>query len=628
MADSPTDSMNLYFAYSKTAIDSFLNAHYGNAQETAFVGLNWEAQEAIGSNQLKDLPVANLITYPLAEQIDAFVEKLSREWYLDEHGKDFTTFRHLSIGKLYQTELRYQRFHHIYKYAALIKRAIEKENPQIIWVDSSCPPLFYGLLQSCWTPEMNSFLLKRFGEEPVPKKRLFADIVGPTYVRRQDNASTNREWKSYLFWKGYNLLAYIIRTFRRGTESPYHVLLSYYPTLDSLFESSLEALQRQQFNVTLLERPGKAFIFRYLRSGVQILTPNTDGNFLKHRAPRTLNELSNVKKIRDQWARLRTSTMYQERFRFESLLPWDILTLSIEEEVINPLDSICHWINLLYDFFSTHPRGAIIMGSDSTPRHCGVVEVAKHFDWRSIHVMHGVPAFYDRMHGMFADYEAGGGNVIRNAYREQGKPDNRILTDYGCIFDRYAGSIKTVKSRTSTTPKVLVISHVYDGHSAHAMMSDPEEHVRHIAAAFSKLKGVQWTLKIHPGESLEYYKRVLDILHIDCPLYDKINIDQLLLSHDILVTPPSTVLLQAALLKKRIILVDFVRQPYVYPEPFREGWGFPFVSTSEQLKVALETELQCNEPPDYSRLIQHVAGVVDGHASRRLLQKVPSLFTA
>ncbi|MBK8870725.1 MAG: hypothetical protein IPN19_06665 [Elusimicrobia bacterium] len=427
-----------------------------------------------------------------------------------------------------------------------------------------------------------------------------------------------------IFHKVYNYGVGILKFIQPRIQR--RVMVSYFHTLSGLFEALLSPRWRKEFHVTLIQRPGKKIVGRCFRTGWPILQSDVSGEIANCPPALTVVDKTRLREIRSRWEELNKSLDYRQRFIFREKPPWKALENVLEEEFFERLDHTANWLAFLENYFTRNRLGAVILADDSLPVSLSVVVVARRFGVPSFVVLHGLLSDNQNqgmLYGAGADHVAVSGPEIRSQFDVSSKGGERVLVNSSPLFDRYAARQHSFSPSTGLVRRVLALTHPFDFGNTLSCVGDSERHVLTVARLLSGFQEVTGTIKLHPSENLDYYLKLMKGFP-GIKVVKKGDIDRFILAHDFVLATTSTVLLQAALLGRRIVYVNFSRANY--DDPFREGWGFPVARTPSDLEKILRREFSSDPgpAPDYSALIQGFAGRIDGDGARRFLEKVRS----
>jgi CDP-glycerol glycerophosphotransferase (TagB/SpsB family) len=134
------------------------------------------------------------------------------------------------------------------------------------------------------------------------------------------------------------------------------------------------------------------------------------------------------------------------------------------------------------------------------------------------------------------------------------------------------------------------------------------------------------TMKLHPGENAALYRKFLaDRLPSSIEISDRGNLEELIAESDIIISPPSTVVIEARACGKNVILIP-VPTVEGRKTTLTEASGVITVQRIEELVPTIESILS-----DVSELslgqwpLEQFLGPLDGGSSRRLLKEVIAL---
>lgn len=135
-------------------------------------------------------------------------------------------------------------------------------------------------------------------------------------------------------------------------------------------------------------------------------------------------------------------------------------------------------------------------------------------------------------------------------------------------------------------------------------------------------------VKFHPNDtSIAEYKHMAQNIGLKNVLFFTEHFEQLLAACDILVSYSSTTMLEAALINKRTICLNFSDEPDRYP--FAKDVSSISVHSREELEEALNVifDLDCNLAEHRKFLKYHLGPTIEGHATEILFYKVKEIMS-
>lgn len=215
---------------------------------------------------------------------------------------------------------------------------------------------------------------------------------------------------------------------------------------------------------------------------------------------------------------------------------------------------------------------------------------------------------------------------IANRYRGEkgyGNPD-RFRSAGAAMLEPLKRLSKTSTDDRST---ILFLSHPVLHNTACDSWMSSEHYVETIAEVVSNLpaeitvKG----LKIHPSESADYYRNLMEMTDLDIPLFSEGLLPELLSDVDLVAGPPSTGLLEAWVAGRTPICLNFGSIPMV--PPFDGATDIPVIPSAlvlvDLLRRWREKRWSLAEPA--TELAKEI-GVIDGAIERtgRLVLNIAS----
>ena len=562
------------------------------ALDSHFICFDWATQQALRARGLCVSLLSDAITPALGKQLDEFVFALSFEWYRDR-GADFTQLDGVSLGAIYEDMIWFQTLLPGYKHLAAVAALTERESPARIWLDTRVDSRVKETIE--YLAALRALPLERI---TVPSKAGAADSTAhwqPWSLRAIDR----------LVLGAYNVVANGARLAQRGRRI--RLLASYYPALGPVFDA---LAHDSRFEVYFLERPPAAVLRRHLGKGSRFLFP---------KPRRRAKGKARVAEIQTQWRRVRDQAEYRREFAWNGLDGWRVVASDLDRFFSVRLPQLAADVAAYRRAVRDHKIDMILLPFDTPPVQRMAVEVGRTMHIPSLVALHGLPGTYNRRYNCCADYFAAWGPAIIEIYKALGCSTGRMCVTGSPILDTY---LPLQRRARDSMRRVLVLTNPKDYGSTRSGDDDPE---RYILAALDGLRDspeFKIVVRPHPAESAAYYRALLAPLGLpNLVIQEGMPIKALLLQTDLLITPVSTVALEAMMLGIPIVWFDTSR--HSSPPPFASGWIEPVKDTQTLRKLVLEPM-----PPrmDAERIRESFAGPMDGRASQRILDWITSLI--
>ncbi|MDX6769807.1 MAG: hypothetical protein SF051_09765 [Elusimicrobiota bacterium] len=522
-------------------------------------------------------------------------ERLATAWqFLGE--RDFTEMRGVSLGRAYRW------LHWVtvvlpgYKFLLAVQELVRRHAPRVVHCDDSLSPEQRALLASLQSrcgfelrvvagrrtgPEIQVWRPPRFAL--TPSKRLAASAL--------------------------NALGRL----SGGRDKPV-LLLSNYRALDPVLEQLCRA--DSPFRVAAADMPTKDLLPRFLRAGGELLTdtrtpPPADG---EHAAA--------CAAIRADWSRAKKDPAYLARFVTaggDSL--WPAFEPSLDAFFGATLESLA-WVCARYHaYWDATPPAAVLLPFDEPPLQHLLMDLAQTRGTPVVTVLHGLPEAYHQL--PFYDSATSAlvvwGPEQKELYAKAGALKTRRGEALGNpAFDR---RVPGAASPRRELKRVLALSQPSGWSVALATHLDPDRYALALAEVVGAFPQLEVTLRIHPSESLDYYRDLLGPAS-RLTLERGGSFADSLAKTDLLIASYSTALIDAMLAGVPLLCTQFNR--VLYQPPFDGTWGVETVRAPEALKKRLAALLA--DPANglaalrapYPRILDRFAGPRDGKAAARV----------
>lgn len=270
-------------------------------------------------------------------------------------------------------------------------------------------------------------------------------------------------------------------------------------------------------------------------------------------------------------------------------------------------------------------RAILLMSNDVIDYNRALWLAAKESNIKSIVIQHGLLIEPNAHNKILVDKITGWGQASIEWYQRYGNDPSKIVVTGNPRFD----SIPTIKSRENKESEkmILVGTDFVGGFSTDDSALKNFNIIKTVYKAVKGEKNIKVVVKIHPGETLSFYKNFLK--RYPEIIITKIDFYELLNSCDIFVSSYSTTILEAAIFKKPVILFkNFPKRDLV---PFGK-WGVAKeVRDEREMREAIlqlinnsqEREIMRN---NQEKFVKHYALKIDGKATERVLNLMNNLY--
>ncbi|MBI4061664.1 MAG: hypothetical protein HY403_09565 [Elusimicrobia bacterium] len=567
---------------------------------------SWAAWDSLRKQGLPARAWEDYIPADLAPETREKIHFLARNWYRDED-RDPTLFQGVSLGDSYRYTAWIFDFQPACRFLIAFLAALKEHAPRTVYCETSLPELFRDVLIQ------------------VQKQRGSFRVE---WVATPDRSAESIRWASLevapsppkLF--GYRLANWLSRLGRpREISRRPAIWMSYYHSLESV----LEGITRTDhpFRYVLADLPGKHKLKSLISSSTRILWSTHTRPAWSPAQREALSEL------RRDWKQAQEKAAYREKFTFQDVDLWPAFRARLNARFETQLEPLAWACSRLERHWREDPPALVLLPADATPLQGLLVSLARRHDVPSVLVSHGLPMdYYHPLSDTTSSHLVVWGpeqkklHLLHNTEAKQ-----EVIVCGNPYFDKYA-SLRGGKA-PSEMKKILVLSCGLDEFSMLSCRLDPERYITTLIPILLKAPELDVTVKLHPSESLDYYRALLAPYAGRLRIVQDSSIAAHLAQADLVIGSMTTVLMEAMLLDKPILCVNLTRK--LYPSPFNEEWGLPPIKSAAEFESALERMRR--DPGDfrraavksYPRILERFAGPTDGSANARLLAELVRL---
>jgi len=565
---------------------------------------DWLTKRELVEKGLKAQIYDEYISETEGDTTDRFVFNLSKEWHYFK-GEDFTTFQGVSLGLIWEWVFWWSTLIPMYKFLISIKSILNTVKPITIFCDNEIPNAYSWILKEL--ANKNRSKVECFG---APKKDLGIDVLSGSCSGWELNSRVYR-WRRPFFIV-YNFVSRL-RNIHKDNES--NVLVFPYPTLTNLFLEWQRKSQGINFLTTSLPRKtGISFFFRKLPECI----------FLYPRRLLEEEELS-LLRIKQRWDYIKRDRDYINKFTYNDLNLFPVLQCELEYFFNEKIFSLAQDVVGYKDILGKKSVKCILLPFDVSPTNSTIIQVAKTRQIPTIVMLHGLPCispFNDR-DNLQTDYLFVWGIGEYDHYLpKKGKDKLRLVGNP--YFDYYKQNRIDTQNQ-NRRKRVLLLSNpiVYSFISSSA--GDPEEYLMSLIEILSEFD-VEIIIKLHPSESLNYYKSILQKPGIKI-LKDE-PIKELIAWSDVVICSFTTVLLEALICEKPVVYVNFSKVRC--SAPFNGKDNFPITTTKEEVRNQIKQVLSGRTEGLqhlYKKVLEDYAGPLDNRSSERVLKEISQIIS-
>lgn len=581
----------------------------GFRDSTLFVCSDWSTRRILEQRGLSTCLLSDAFTPQAGKEIDDFCVQLAQRWYLSEDGRDVTRFLGVSLGKVYETQFWVSVLVPFYRFQESARILLQGNTPQRVYAGAGLPGFKVSILKDLCS-----------------LRRIPLELTGSAGIRADSGIEADRPWPVYwhlsrrrLLRKLFNFLQSCLHPRLRRVPSRRWVL-SYYPSMDSVLDHIL-AHRPSDLEITFYQWPVKK-IFKLMKWDRLRLLDCTRANDEGCLA-------SAVQALGTQWREMRRQPSYRNGFLFKEFCAWTVLEKELERFFCSEIPSSMRQLLRLQSSLDKNPSELIAVPFTFHPAERMLAEEGKRRGIPTVTLLHGLPGVYTPLENVQTGYLLAGGEAQIPLFESVGAKPGRVLPAGMPQLDAYSrrdarnGAEALLKGRKM---KVLVITlPLVTDFSVQADEDASEKYIVNVARVLREFSPLEVTIRPHPQESIGHYRAVLDgLLDRHLKLQRRGAIASALFEADLVITYFSTAALEAMVLGKPVLLVDFNR--CLLPPPFDGKSGIPVIRTTDQLRRSLADFLSGeSSPQDYSPVLEAFAGKRDGGNSRRIFQALKEI---
>ncbi|MBI4677667.1 MAG: hypothetical protein HY748_08790 [Elusimicrobia bacterium] len=527
------------------------------------------------------------------DEVVGLSTRLAASWYNDPDGRDFTSYQGISLGWLLAGLSWSETFGGTYRFAESVLRLFQEHSPKTVWAAGGLAPYKKALVESACRRFKTPLRWQWLERRPPPDHSLTKDFCNwplrnGTWLRSLLNMAPRSP-------------------FRSSPEGKKRILASYYFTIHRL----IGALgMEQDIEPVFYDWPGRRlpklpawrkwrFLTAPRRAGL-----SEDGRKALAGMSRRFEDLSR-------------SRRYQQAFSFRGLDCWEAARLRLSRIVAEDLPLLADAVEAVGEALDREPPDLVLVPYDSSPSERLLLEAARRRGIPSALMAHGIASVpRNPIEDVCADRLLVWGPAMADCYADIGFPRERIIVTGHPLLDSYPGLTRRPGPRGGPVRILFASSYL-----------PIERNVGKVLDILRRFSGVSVTFKLHPGEPLVPYQRILaGRLDDGCRLEWRRPMEELLLEADLVLSGPSTAVIEAATLGIPIMLLNLERMKL--GPPYYGGWGLDPIESLEELEERLRGLLPDRVPAsaDYSGLLEAFAGRPDGLSTRRAVDALKGLL--
>lgn len=530
--------------------------------------------------------------------IERNAKLISQQWYSNGIN-DWSEFRGISIGKCFEYDIQTRIMRRL-KFVVSIRRLIECFPVKPLYCDyadnseEKAILLAYGIYT-------NDF------DKPVS-----ATKIEKKYVKSATNVSVT------ILRKLINDVLNRLEFFKNNNNKQKLPIIIAFPTPNIL--KALDVWKSEYNNKVRVVLPSIAFknlfsMIKLIRAGAYLAYSEVDNIEIKG------NE---IESIRNKLINHIGFEAINEPYLNYDLRVDSILINILNKVIYTELHKNLRTIKSIADTLDKFKPNVVVLPNDNQTLYRAWALVAKKFGVITVTPQHGHPMFLGDGNHMTSDFSIFWSKLSSLTYIQLGLDPSRALISGFPSADVYQSATKIERINSNEEISILIITTGNPGVQVKINETWVCEYIMNILVQLlnSKQK-LKLKIKLHPGESRElYYNNIFDSLGYRANIYDNADLIDLIKKADIIVSPPSTCVLQALCMNKPVILVspevsenvqlDFSKLKNVVT-------AIKYDDILKCLNLIVESEL----PHNISGIeVSEYIGIVDGNSSKRLMETV------
>jgi hypothetical protein len=565
----------------------------------------WELRKLLAERQSAVATLADFLQAQDIAWLETTGARIAHTWYLDRGGVDQTILNGISLGRCIEYDVKAHAIR-LLKLWRSVERLMQRYPACTVLTDYPEGSIEWRVLKA-FGREVQSF-----GSTAHSLDEQVAALPGPTPWRARTLARSRRWGLTAM-----RLLASVC-AIGRSPETPVAVVRLGLQT--SLMLDRWLAQRRDDVRFSLwmdyLMRPRT--VLPLILSGATLTPVRPAGSASQP------NELG----LAMGWPhrRITTPEVASDLCVPQALVPmFDEMVLQIAQA---RFPKVATDIDHAHAALAPHNTALLVIPNDCQPLMRSWTLVAKKLGKRTLVVQHGHLDYTEDEDHLTADYSAFWSEAIAQDYISAGLHPRQALVTGSPNADDYAGRRERSRYKGARAG-VLIITTGNPGVQAYIHETWVCDYIAGVLAALSvRLDQITLTVKLHPGEDGSLYKaKLASLLPAGTEVKDGGNLVQMISEADVVISPPSTVVIEARAAGTPVILLSTMSVDG-RPTSLRHARGVVAVDRYEELPAALDQVLSGHHLRSDAWPIDRYLGPVDGLASQRLLEATCALASS
>ncbi len=636
--DNLDNTLILIDIRTSNAIEKFINLfnnNFQNVNNKLIVSWNKTLLDNLSSdNRNGEIGrfAENLIDRSEIERIDDVSYNIIKKWYKNISLKTHLNFKGINLGNLLEFDLsHYLPF--VLKKIYLAKKYINicKADKVILFVDDITYDSWHGIYKTVGEFHNNQieivFLSKNINHLIIFKDTLQKFILNTI--------------KCFMgtFLNVLNIFVSFFQINRFRLKNGKKCILIQNSSRLSKISSELES--KKEFNILRFEQKISLRSIYVFFSNMSLFF--SIFGFKNNISLSSLYSPKYTKKSNTLFTVLKDDQELQKILYFDEIPLWPIIEKKMEYFIYKIFPEYKLTITQIINNLTALRPDLILLQLDTCPFERALCYLAHQKGIPTMVVQHGIQAERRGHDKIYAEKYLVWGAAHKERYITWGNAPDKIVVTGNPEFDRFNSThydydqIKdTIISKLGLNKEKKIIVFATRSNwenywfSAFRFTDSETMHFRELVKALDSMDTqCQLILKVHPGEIHDdIYQKVLDDLHhkLSVTITKDIGLDNLLVASDLLVSTGSTVALEALILKKQVVIINFTsRQDLI---PYVNSNNASGIYDKQKLSKYLSTTIS-SKGNNYSvndQFIHDYAFSMDGNSTKRVMDEIKKMI--
>ena len=339
----------------------------------------------------------------------------------------------------------------------------------------------------------------------------------------------------------------------------------------------------------------------------------------------------------NRWKKLRLHRSFRDYFIFQDISYWHLVSSKLAAFYLEFFPRIEKNMRIAEKFIRRKKIKAVLLRHDMREFERTVITVAKQQDIPALVVQHGIVAEENFIDFMFADATFIWGDACRDWFKLKDERKKLFVTGnprYDVCFNwkpsnqrvEFFNNLKLDPKKTT----ILFATQAIVKFSSYRTDDENEILTKKLLDFFKITPQYQLIVKIHPYEDEKVYKHIFKGYGLsNVRLLTDINIFELIVHSDLLITKNSTTGLEAMIFDKPLITIELAKRRDQVP--YGEKGAAISIHSAEEIADAIKISLEDTKTKEFLRdnrlsFVDNYAYKIDGLASQRVIDKLDKIL--